>query len=233
MRFCKHRELNKELLVIALLLFSGNAISHGGGLDSNGGHTNRKTGEYHCHREPCQSTHRQAQEAIDEAQAEGREFVSVYDRSDWPHWTDADGDCQDTRAEVLITTSRVPVKFKRNRGCVVTWGQWLDPYTGQMFDKASDLDIDHIVPLKEAHVSGGYAWTREQRRAFANDPENLVPVSADANRQKGASDPSSWLPDPPEVQCQYLRQWVLIKEKYQLDADEKERAAVTAGLRAC
>jgi len=29
------------------------ALAHGGGLDSNGGHFNRKTGLYHCHREPC------------------------------------------------------------------------------------------------------------------------------------------------------------------------------------
>lgn len=27
--------------------------AHGGGLDSNGGHYNRKTGVYHCHRCPC------------------------------------------------------------------------------------------------------------------------------------------------------------------------------------
>lgn len=28
------------------------ALAHGGGLDKNGCHTNRKTGEYHCHRDP-------------------------------------------------------------------------------------------------------------------------------------------------------------------------------------
>jgi len=26
------------------------AVAHGGGLDSSGCHTNRKTGDYHCHR---------------------------------------------------------------------------------------------------------------------------------------------------------------------------------------
>lgn len=29
------------------------AFAHGGGLDKNGCHTNRKTGEYHCHRAPA------------------------------------------------------------------------------------------------------------------------------------------------------------------------------------
>ena len=28
------------------------AMPHGGGLDEEGCHTDRKTGEYHCHREP-------------------------------------------------------------------------------------------------------------------------------------------------------------------------------------
>ncbi len=28
-------------------------FAHGGGLDASGGHNNRKTGEYHCHRCPC------------------------------------------------------------------------------------------------------------------------------------------------------------------------------------
>lgn len=29
------------------------AFAHGGGLDANGCHTNRKTGDYHCHRSPA------------------------------------------------------------------------------------------------------------------------------------------------------------------------------------
>lgn len=38
--------------LIALLLFSGQAIAHGGGLDEHGGHYNRKQGNYHFHRGP-------------------------------------------------------------------------------------------------------------------------------------------------------------------------------------
>jgi len=42
------------LLVPALLMAFPLATSaHGGGLDANGCHTNRKTGEYHCHRKPA------------------------------------------------------------------------------------------------------------------------------------------------------------------------------------
>ena len=38
-------------LVLALLLALPDSIlAHGGGLDASGCHTNRKTGDYHCHR---------------------------------------------------------------------------------------------------------------------------------------------------------------------------------------
>jgi hypothetical protein len=37
-------------LVVINLIFTPFAEGHGGGLDSTGGHYNRKTGEYHCHR---------------------------------------------------------------------------------------------------------------------------------------------------------------------------------------
>ncbi|MDO9526583.1 MAG: excalibur calcium-binding domain-containing protein [Gemmobacter sp.] len=42
----------RNLLLSALvpLSFTGVAFGHGGGLNSEGCHTNRKTGDYHCHR---------------------------------------------------------------------------------------------------------------------------------------------------------------------------------------
>lgn len=35
------------------LLWAGAASAHGGGLNAEGCHTNRKTGDYHCHRAPA------------------------------------------------------------------------------------------------------------------------------------------------------------------------------------
>lgn len=40
-------------LFVALFFAPGFASAHPGGLNSDGCHTNRKTGEYHCHRAPA------------------------------------------------------------------------------------------------------------------------------------------------------------------------------------
>lgn len=41
-------------MLLAILVLAGvhSAFAHGGGLDRNGCHTNRKTGDYHCHGAP-------------------------------------------------------------------------------------------------------------------------------------------------------------------------------------
>jgi hypothetical protein len=41
--------MNSTLLALAALIASSVASAHGGGLNADGCHTNRKTGDYHCH----------------------------------------------------------------------------------------------------------------------------------------------------------------------------------------
>lgn len=43
-----------------LALFAGAAQAHGGGLNAEGCHNNRKTGDYHCHRAPAVKVQQQA-----------------------------------------------------------------------------------------------------------------------------------------------------------------------------
>ena len=95
---------------------------------------------------------------------------------------------------MLIAESISPVGFKTSKGCRVVSGSWDDPYSGKTIINATKLDIDHMVPLKEAHESGAANWSRERKRAYANDldyPDTLIAVDRRLNRQKGAKDPAS------------------------------------------
>jgi hypothetical protein len=151
-----------------------------------------------------------------------------YDRSQWPHWIDADGDCQNTRHELLIAMSLEPVTFKGRRPCKVTGGLWRDAYTGELIANPDKLDVDHLVPLAEAHRSGGFAWPEWKRRAFANDSEGLVLTRRGINQSKSDQDPAHWLPPKPELRCQYARRWSKIKERWGLERDSAENAALAA-----
>ncbi len=76
----------------------------------------------------------------------------------------------------------------------MTWGKWRDLYTGRTYTKASDIDIDHIVPLGHAHKTGGAEWSRPKKRELANDPDDLLAVEDNANQAKGDKGPARWPP---------------------------------------
>ena len=112
-----------------------------------------------------------------------------YDRHDWKQWTDADRDCQDARNEVLIAESRTAVAYRTDRKCRVAAGEWLAPYTNTIVTDPGRLDVDHMVPLGNAHDSGAWQWSANQREQHANyleHPQHLIAVTASANRSKGA-----------------------------------------------
>ncbi len=167
------------------------------------------------------------------------EHVGGYDRSDWPHWSQGVGaGCFTVRDKVLVEESVWPVLTEMEPGsarCRVISGVWHGPFTGEILASASDIDVDHLVPLKEAHESGGHAWDRDRRRAYANalkSSEHLVAVSASANRAKGARDPAEWLPAP-AYQCDYAAAWVRVKQRWQLSMDQAEADVVTTILGEC
>ena len=120
-----------------------------------------------------------------------------YERNDWKHWEDHDGDCQDARQEVLIAESLVPVTYKTDRECRVETGWWYGAFTGTHIEDPGNLDIDHLVPLKNAHNSGGWPWTADRREEYANylgDDDHPIAVLDRANQSKGARGPEEWRP---------------------------------------
>ena len=159
-----------------------------------------------------------------------------YDRHDWKHWTDADGDCQDARNEVLIAESKTTVSFRTDKRCRVVVGQWLAPYTGSAVTNPRSLDIDHMVPLGNAHASGAWNWSAEQREHYANhlgDPQHLIAVTASANRSKGARGPEEWKPADQAYWCQYAIDWITIKDNWDLTVTLREIDALTGMLDTC
>ena len=140
--------------------------------------------------------------------------VPEYSRSQWNHWIDEDGDCQDARQEALISESLVEVTFESEKKCRVATGRWYGAFTGIYVEAPGDLDIDHLVPLKNAHDSGGWAWSSDRKQEYANNlggPDHLIAVTKGANRSKGAKGPEEWRPPDEGYWCQYATDWTEVK----------------------
>ena len=162
--------------------------------------------------------------------------IPAYDRDDWSHWSDDDRDCQNTRHEVLVEESLQPVTFKTASQCQVATGYWIGVYTNTVVTDASDLDVDHMVPLKNAHVSGAWAWSAAERKAYANDlsdPDHLIAVTASANRSKAAKGPDEWMPPDASYWCEYAIDWIRIKNTWSLTVTPAEWAVLESMLATC
>ncbi|MEC9309608.1 MAG: lamin tail domain-containing protein [Chloroflexota bacterium] len=162
--------------------------------------------------------------------------IPDYDRDTWSHWSDVNGDCQNTRHEVLISESLDPVSFNTNDSCSVATGRWLDQYTGVEVTEASALDVDHMIPLQNAHISGGWQWGASKRKDFANYLEyenHLIAVTASANRQKGSRPPDQWKPGLASYWCQYSLDWVNIKLEWGLSVTAAEWNSLQEMLSTC
>lgn len=173
----------------------------------------------------------QARTMLDELRVEAEDDPPGYDRAVFPHWSSQDG-C-DTRQTVL---ERSGENVEMNEDCRAVSGSWYSAYDGETFTDQQDLDIDHMVPLKEGWRSGAHAWTTEKREEFANDLESspqLWAVSASTNRSKGDSDPADWMPPLESAHCEYAAAWIEVKHVWDLSVDPDEEAALRGVLDGC
>ncbi|WP_405936581.1 HNH endonuclease family protein [Streptomyces sp. NBC_00726] len=156
---------------------------------------------------------------------------SGYSRDKFPHWITQSGACN-TREVVL---KRDGTNVTQNSSCAATSGSWYSPYDGATWTAASDVDIDHMVPLAEAWRSGASSWTTTQRQAYANDltRPQLIAVTDNVNQSKGDKDPASWMPPRAAYKCTYVRAWVHVKHYYNLSVDPAEKSALQSALSGC
>jgi hypothetical protein len=152
-----------------------------------------------------------------------------YERSKFIHWTDANGDCQDTRQEVLNAESRVTPSYSSSSRCTVRAGKWISAWDGVTWTNPSDVDIDHHVALAEAWGSGARAWTSAVRKSYANDLYGpaLNAMTDNLNSSKGDRDPAQWLPPKASKRCTYAIYWVQVKYRWRLTMDSTERTALS------
>ncbi len=113
---------------------------------------------------------------------------------------------------------------------------WRSLYDNVSVSSASNLDIDHMVPLAEAWESGGYRWTADTWTRFANDlgdPRSLIAITASSNRSKSARDPAQWWPPEDAYRCQYAADWVAVKARWDLAVDSVEQRVLDDALDSC
>ena len=152
------------------------------------------------------------------------EYQTGYKRKLFIHWADLDGNGCDTREEVLMRDSVSKPQVDSYR-CYVVAGDWVSPYDGAKLGDRGDVDIDHVVALKEAWDSGAWAWSESQRKAYANDMTDrrtLIAVTDRVNVSKSDKDPSNWMPPLRSYWCTYLADWISVKARWGLSMDQSE-----------
>ena len=149
-------------------------------------------------------------------------FAQDFDRKEFGGWKELSYGCS-TRNYILAKYSLVKVTCQEYKK-----GMWVDFYTGDTIRNYKNMDIDHLVPLKDAFESGGSAWSKDQKVAYANDTlrQHLLPVSSHENRSKGDKSPDQYLPPNVNFRVQYCRAWYTEKKVYHLSVTHSELAVL-------
>jgi hypothetical protein len=181
-----------------------------------------------------------ARHLIEKLQTKGRGPKTGYDRDKFGDaWIDtADGvpltrnGC-DTRNDVLARDGR-DLRFRSGSDCVVVSMTLSDPYTGKTIEwrkeKATEVQIDHVVPLSYSWQMGSSRWPESKREQLANDVLNLLPVEGRANSAKGDSGPASWLPPNKTIRCSYAVRFAQVAAKYDMPVTAPDKQMM---LRQC
>jgi hypothetical protein len=178
--------------------------------------------------------------ALAELPVKGRAPKTGYSRAVFGQaLADVDRNGCDTRNDVLRRDLKGFTLKAGTNGCLVLSGTLMDPYTGKTVSfirgtgTSSVVQIDHVVALSDAWQKGAQKLSLSTRTAFANDPLNLLAVSASVNLAKGDGDAATWLPPRTSYRCNYVARQVAVKAKYRLWVTAAEKAAIARILGGC
>ena len=170
----------------------------------------------------------------------GRAPKTGYTRAQFgPAWADVDRNGCDTRNDILKRDLTKEVFKEKTSGCTVLSGTLVDPFSGEIINfvqgakTSSEVQIDHLVALSNAWQTGAFKLTPDQRKAFANDPMNLLAVKGRLNSQKGDGDAATWLPPLKSFRCDYVSRQIAVKIKYKLWFTAPEKEAMIRILKTC
>lgn len=189
--------------------------------------------------------------ALNSAYANSEQVVEMLNQIDVQEESDLDypnnfggagwkqkSNCQ-TDALVLKVESRTEAS-STTRKCKPATGYWISPYDGKTWTQASKLEIDHMVPKREAWESGASAWTDARRKAFKNDRgygPSLIAVTEHENASKGDEEPGFergyYLPPLASYRCTYVAEWIAVKWRWSLSVDVIEKANLQKLMNSC
>ncbi|MGH3313719.1 MAG: HNH endonuclease family protein [Streptomyces sp.] len=157
--------------------------------------------------------------------------LNGYNRDKFEHW--ASNNRWPMTREVVLQRDGKDIALDAPAQAAST--RWHSPYDDQILDAASEVHVDHVVPLANAWRSGADEWSSSQRHKFANDlsTSQLIAVSVVANREKGDQSPDRWTPPNADYQCMYGRAWTHVKFSYGLSVTEKEKTALESLVNTC
>ena len=134
---------------------------------------------------------------------------------------------------IVSFAKECPIGFKRpnypTRANFCQGGKVPDYYN---FDKeipCSDMEVDHLIPLKFAHC---YGLSDEQLKRFANDPKNLRFTHWKTNRSKGAKTLEEFVNTlEPSMKSRALIDGIEVLEDYNLPLNKPLRKMLVSTVK--
>lgn len=184
------------------------------GLDFVGGYF--EDGIYKCYREPCFQLH-------------SNQYPTENNRrfrpKTWVYWLDVDRNCQKEDIQAIVNASLTPVLHEEDNPCLpVKQGRWQDAYSGKVISDVSDITVDWLVSLQEAHLQGGFAWKRNKRALFANMSSNLIVVSKSQKDARAQRSVLEWMPSDKAFWCDYIVKREQVFRQFSLTLSSEEQA---------